>query len=124
MKVSMGVTLEISDDLEAQELRQELRTLREDIEMCMGSEGFPILSVYVSPALEESQALRRQSIFTYIFEETMSKWIEDWEEDIQESWDEWMEESYRTRKQMDREERNRLAHKEFRRELRKNKIKR
>jgi hypothetical protein len=59
MKVSMVVTMEISDDLDAQELKQELRMLRQDIELCLGADGFPINWVEVSPPLEESQALKQ-----------------------------------------------------------------
>jgi hypothetical protein len=66
MKVSMVVTMEISDDLDSQELKQELRLLRQDIELCLGADGFPIIEVEVSPALKNSEALK-QAKHHYIY---------------------------------------------------------
>ena len=63
----------------------------------------------------------------YTMAHTQQDWIRLWDEDVQDEWVEWMEdeqEDYRKIRREDRKMQKKLAHREFRRELRKSKARR
>jgi len=66
MRISLVVTMDIADDLSKHALKQELRLIRKDIEMCMGTEGYPLSNVEVTPVQETSELRKAQHFHLYL----------------------------------------------------------
>lgn len=66
MNVSFVVRMEVADDLNAHELKQEIREICKDIEMCMGADGYPVRQVNVTPVAETRDLRRAQHHYLYL----------------------------------------------------------